>query len=957
MESYMIHGLSFTYPDRAKPALSNVSLKVRQGQFITVFGPTGGGKTTLLRQLKPILAPHGIKSGEILFCGEPIENIGHRIQSEKIGFVLQSIENQLVTDKVWHELAFGLESLGYSTAEIRLRVAEMAAFFGIEPWFYKNVSELSGGQKQLLNLASVMAMQPSVLILDEPTSQLDPIAASDFLSTVSKINRELGITVIMTEHRLEKVFPLSDRAVCLDEGRVICDDEPRRVGEALRGLGHGMFLAAPSPMRIWASAGDGRQLADCSECPVTVRDGRVWLDKLVESSSDIRLRLENPELSNKGSGFSVAGASCEETDADKQVFAIEISDVWFRYEKQSPDVIRRLSLSVKKGEFLCVVGGNGAGKTTALMLVAGLYKPQRGKIKLFGEDICKIPPARLFSDGAEGGVIGILPQNTQTLFVKKTVREDLLEIFSGRKVSREDKEKRLLQVTRLCRIETVLNSHPYDLSGGEQQRAALAKIMLLCPQILLLDEPTKGLDAAFKQELAAILKNLAADGVAIVLVSHDIEFCAEHGGDRCAMFFDGSVVTDAPKREFFSGNSFYTTAANRMARHRLPLAITANDVINALGGGKPEPTDSSETGIWDTGPVDNLKTEIRDPKPTATPETGILNSKVSHPLPLWRKLTAAVAALVLTGIIITIIVNFPGFLSFISGGSEAQRAVQDSEVWRYAAMLIILCISAFVLAVAGQVRQGTVLCLTGQGAGQGTAPFPKRLSKRTLIAAVMILVAIPLTIFVGVRFLGDRRYYFISMLIILETIFPFVLIFEGRKPQAREIVVIAVLCALGVAGRTAFFMLPHVKPIAALAIITGVAFGGEAGFLFGAITGFLSNMFFGQGAWTPWQMFAYGIIGFLAGVLFRKGLLARSRTALCVYGGFAVFVIYGVIMNSSAVLMYQADSSLKMFLIYMVQGIPLDLIHASSTVMFLGILAHPMLEKLDRIKTKYGMLR
>ena len=273
MESIRLESLSFTYPQRQTPALRDIGLTVRQGEFIVLCGPSGCGKTTLLRQLKPSMAPHGLKSGAILFEGAPLETLSPRDVASKIGFVQQSPENQIVTDKVWHELAFGLESLGLDTPAIRLRVAEMASFFGIQDWFHKSVTELSGGQKQLLSLASVMAMQPSLLILDEPTSQLDPIAASEFLGAISKINRELGVTVLLTEHRLEEALPLCSRAVVMDEGRILCSGAPRDVGHVLRESGHGMFLAMPAPMRIWS------QVKNSLPCPVTVRDGREWLNQ------------------------------------------------------------------------------------------------------------------------------------------------------------------------------------------------------------------------------------------------------------------------------------------------------------------------------------------------------------------------------------------------------------------------------------------------------------------------------------------------------------------------------------------------------------------------------------------------------------------------------------------------------------------------------------------------------
>ena len=448
METFAVRSLSFAYPEQRQDTLCDLSFSVPQGQFVTLCGPSGCGKSTLLRQLKSVLAPTGDRRGTILFEGVPLDDVGQREQSARIGFVQQSPENQIVTDKVWHELAFGLESLGYDTPTIRSRVAEMASFFGIQTWFYKNVTELSGGQKQLLNLASIMAMQPSVLILDEPTSQLDPIAASDFLATVGKVNRELGTTVILTEHRLEEAFPLSDRVLVMDKGRLIADGTPTEVGQRLRGSGHGMFLAMPTAMRVWAS------VEDEAPCPVTVRDGRSWLEDFGKRQSLLPLPAES-------------------VPAHSEENAIELEDIWFKYEKDLPDVVKGVSLTVKKGEFLALLGGNGTGKTTTLSIIGGLRKPYRGEAHLHGR-------------------VGTLPQNPQTLFVKKTVREDLFEIFKGSKLDKAVQENRVARAVQLCRLEELLDRHPYDLSGGEQQRCAMAKVLLLEPEILLLDEPTKG---------------------------------------------------------------------------------------------------------------------------------------------------------------------------------------------------------------------------------------------------------------------------------------------------------------------------------------------------------------------------------------------------------------------------------------------------------------------------------
>ena len=879
MEAFAIRDLSFAYPEQRQDTLSHLSFSIPQGQFVTLCGPSGCGKSTLLRQFKSVLAPAGYLRGEILFEGTPLAEVSHRDQSSRIGFVQQSPENQIVTDKVWHELAFGLESLGYDTPTIRSRVAEMASFFGIQTWFYKNVTELSGGQKQLLNLASIMAMQPSVLILDEPTSQLDPIAASDFLATIGKVNRELGTTILLTEHRLEEAFPLSDRVLVMDRGRLIADGTPSEVGELLRGSGHGMFLAMPTAMRVWASVNDS------SPCPITVRDGRDWLTDYAERHP-LGMIPEEKEA-----------AASEET-------AITLEDVWFKYEKDLPDVVKGVSLIVQKGEFLALLGGNGTGKTTTLSLIGGLQKPYRGEVKLNGR-------------------VGTLPQNPQTLFVKKTVREDLFEIFRGMKLEKKYQENRVARAVQLCRLVELLDRHPYDLSGGEQQRAALAKVLLLDPEILLLDEPTKGLDAEFKQIFAVILKTLQRQGVTIFMVSHDVEFCAEYA-DRCALFFDGNIVSQGRPRGFFSGNSFYTTSANRMARSQLPEAVTPRDVMAACGGSLPRSPELPE-----------------EVPPLPEPDEDSTNAKPKR-LPLWRLILAGVSGI---GAIILFshTVSQNDLSALITANGLTDKALKDIPLY----LLLVACLLVCAFSLSRKAPPPVRVQM----------PKEKRqLSRRTLTAAVSILLLIPLTIFIGAYYLGGKQYYLIALLILLETMLPFFLVFEGQKPQARELVVIAVLCAIGVVGRGAFFMLPSFKPVLALVIISGVAFGGEAGFLVGAMTMVASNVLFGQGPWTPFQMFAAGIIGFLAGVLFRKGLLRRSRVSLCIFGAICTVVIYGGIMNPAAALIYARTLNWQLLLSYYVSGIPVDLVHATATVLFLWLAAEPMLEKLDRIKTKYGLL-
>ncbi|MFR2586740.1 MAG: ABC transporter ATP-binding protein [Adlercreutzia equolifaciens] len=607
MALFAFEELTFRYPEAPRDALRDVSVAIEPGQFVLVCGQSGCGKTTLLRQFKSALAPHGNQSGRVLFDGVPLAGVPEREQVARIGFVMQDPDAQIVTDKVWHELAFVLESLGCDERTMRLRVAEMASYFGIQHWFHKNVGELSGGQKQLLNLASVMAARPDVLVLDEPTSQLDPIAASDFLATVHRINRELGTTVVMSEHRLEEVYGLADRVVVLEEGRVVADGEPRAVAGQLHRAGSPMALALPAAARIaWGVEGcPGRRSgegAPCSnsievqgssratdvsvctsmncartpsplrrpyssiveegaalqvETPLTVREGRAWLADEVAAFPPRRWALP-------------AGEVC---DSASTRAAVELRDVWFRYERDGADVLRGTTLTVPEGSLFAVVGGNGAGKSTMLRAICGVARPYRGKIAVFGRRLKDWKRAELFRGG-----VAMLPQDPLNLMVKKTVRGDLEEMLDGRSLTAEQRTAAVREVAALTDIVPLLDAHPFDLSGGEVQRAALAKVLLNEPRLLLLDEPTKGLDAFFKEKLAALLRSLTARGTTVLMVSHDVEFCASYA-DRCALFFDGDAVTTNPPRRFFASNSFYTTAANRISRGLFENAVTVEEVV------------------------------------------------------------------------------------------------------------------------------------------------------------------------------------------------------------------------------------------------------------------------------------------------------------------------------------------------------------------------------------------
>ncbi len=538
MELLAIKDLSFRYAGSDSAAISGVSFSVERGDFLAVCGATGSGKSTLLRLIKRELAPRGKAEGEILFCGKPLCELDDRKAAQKIGYVAQRPEEQIVTDRVWHELAFGLENLGLPTGVIRRRVAETACFFGIEEWFDKSTDELSGGQKQLLSLASVMVMQPELLLLDEPTARLDPIAAGDFINAVARLNRELSLTVIMISHCLEDVLPVANRVLALEGGRVAEYGETRKAVGKIKNI-PSLAGALPAAARLYSRLG-----ADC-ECPLTVREGR--------------------DLIEHNFGSSVRALPPEEYVHSKNV-ALEFSGVYFRYSREQEDVLRGLELKVYENEIFCLLGGNGSGKSTALAAAAGLIKPYAGNIRVFGKKVTD-------REFARAGLLTLLPQDVQTVFLKSTVRAELADANVT--------EGALTQ-----ELDCLMDRHPYDLSGGQQQLLALAKALAARPRLLLLDEPTRGLDAGAKAEFVSVLRKLRDGGMTVVLVTHDAELAAEIS-DRCALFFRGEIIADDVPRRFFSGNSFYTTAANRICRGYYDLVATVDDAARiCLANGK-----------------------------------------------------------------------------------------------------------------------------------------------------------------------------------------------------------------------------------------------------------------------------------------------------------------------------------------------------------------------------------
>ena len=547
-----VERLEFRYCGETRPALSDLSFTLEKGDFCLLCGATGSGKSTLLRLLKRELTPGGERTGIIRFRETDLDTVGDREAAAAIGYVSQHPDHQIVTDRVWHELAFGLENLGCPRERMHRRVAETAAFFGMESWFDSRTDELSGGQKQLLNLAAVIAMEPDLLLLDEPTARLDPVAAADFLSAVNRLNRETGLTILMAEHRLEEVLPLANRMMVLDAGRIAGQGSPRSVCSD-SGLSSSHALYLPASVRLWHA------FPSPDPCPLSVAEGRQWLEKQLapstpEKESCKKEGKEKParrlfSLSEKKPKHSPSGT------------ALSFREVSFRFSRKEHDVLRSLSLEVEEGEIFCLLGGNGSGKTTALRAAAGLITPWHGEIRLFGRPLKDYRSGSLYHHG-----IAMLPQDPRTLFLRMTVREEL------RDAGIQDPP---------FGLEALLDRHPYDLSGGEQQLLGLARVLAAEPRLLLLDEPTNGLDAAWRQRISGVLKDLRRKGLTVLMVTHDTEFAAETA-DRCAFFFRGGILSPEEPHVFFGEGRYYTTPISRITRDLLPGCLTAEETADAL---------------------------------------------------------------------------------------------------------------------------------------------------------------------------------------------------------------------------------------------------------------------------------------------------------------------------------------------------------------------------------------
>lgn len=589
MEILCGENLSFKYLEGEKDAISKLNFTINKGEFVVIMGESGCGKSTLLKMIKSELLPAGQESGRLLYKGQEIEEVEERTKVSEIGFVMQNVDAQIVTDRVYHELAFVLESLSYKTEEIRLKVGEMASYFGIEDLFRKKTDELSGGEKQLVNLASVMVTGPELLLLDEPTSKLDHIAASEFISTLHKINVELGTTIVLVEHRLEEVFSIADRVMLMEEGKLLAFDKPRQVGKFL--VNHKMIAGAPKAVVLYKEMPIPEE-----NCPLNVKEGKEYIRDNFSNTKNIfepeafciknklgqkkksNIEIKNKEisvsnakitkstnnLSNKDKAYNKGNVSGEKI--------LELKDIWFRYEKEESDVLRGVNLSVAKGEVFSLLGGNGAGKSTLFSVICGLQKPYRGKVLIDKLNIRKYKDKDFY-----GKKICMLPQEPINVFFKTQVYEDYIDVLDS-SFSLKEKESKIKKVADTLKIEGLVKKHPYDLSGGELQKCAIGKLLLLEPEIILLDEPTKGIDGCGKEELVKIIHQLKEKKVTVVTVTHDVEFAADIS-DRCGMLFDGEILAVETPHNFFGKNNFYTTAVNRMSKDIYDNVIKLEELV------------------------------------------------------------------------------------------------------------------------------------------------------------------------------------------------------------------------------------------------------------------------------------------------------------------------------------------------------------------------------------------
>lgn len=776
MEKMIIEKLSFFYEDTVRCSLQDISFDVDSGDFLLITGESGSGKTTLLKQLKPSITPKGTRTGSVKCTS--YDNL-----DDLCGYIFQNPNEQIVTEYVWHELSFALESKGEKSEEIRNKTDKIASTLGIYDLIDKKTNELSGGQKQLVSLASVLVAEPKVLLLDEPISMLDPTAQKKFLDIIYNLNRKKGITVIVSSHNVEQFLQYCSKILVLGDGKTVAFGRPKEVLTELYKNRNSIFMSFPTCCVSTAVITDGKSFSCSNEEAgkvLSVFQSHRVIDNADEFESKIVCRFEN---------------------------------ISYKYDSADRAAIENVSFLIRSGEITAILGKNGSGKTTALGVIAGFFEPQNGTVHFEKELRCFY-----------------IPQDPKMLFRKDSVNEELA-YYSNDKV----KISKLMEKFSLTKLSEM---HPFDLSGGEKQRLAAAIASLCDFDILLLDEPTKGLDHNSKAVLCEILLSIKNEGKTVVLATHDFDFCADTA--KYCYVIDNKKIYDGFVRELFLEDDLYTTSASVISKSIDHNAISKKELIASY---------SKKTDEF-SGEDDSSHNRNKAQKPQET------------------------------------------------------------------------------------------LCTV---------------NKRVDILTLLLMLVLPLTAYVCLNYMPERKYFVLCVLVVLEITAYFFIRFERSEPSADKIVLIAVMSAAAVAGRIALFAFPNFKPVLFIVIVTGLSMGPVCGFICGTVSMLVSNFMFGQGSWTIFQMFASGIIGFIAGNMKIDTSKKKNRILIAVFGFISAIVIYGGIVNPSYVLVFQSEITKEMIIASYISGIPFDVSHGAATAILLYAGSDAVIKKIKRAKIKYNI--
>lgn len=539
-----VKNFTYTYPEQDKPALSDISFSLEQGETLLLLGKSGSGKSTLGKAVTGTV-PYfygGTASGQVSIRGTDLREMEHNQRSRTVSMVFQYPEKQLILNKVHREVAFGLENIGVPEQTIRRRVFEAMQFTGITPLAEREISTLSGGQIQKVAIASALAFFPECIVLDEPISQLDPLAAEEILNLVQKINEELNITVVLIEQRTGKCFNIADKVAFIEEGKLTFFGETQEFF-ARQDSAFEPFL--PEQVRLFRALGS-------SETPLNTKQARRLL-----------AQFPAPAVSPKEK---TAGKSTQPAAP-----AIVFQNVSTGYGKAN--VLERFSAVIGKGESVALLGANGAGKTTLLKTLVGL-RPFKGNLLLNGTGCDKMKQREI------ARTIGYVSQNPDDYLTQETVRDELL--FTARHLGITDFTTVVDLMDELS-LTPYAEQNPRDLSGGQKQRVAIASALVASPEMLVLDEPTRGIDPSLKQSLAELLKKLNRKGVTILLVTHDVEFACVVS-NRFWILYKGQLLADGPKEEVFTESLFYTTAIHKLCAVQNPELFTLKEAIQYFCG-------------------------------------------------------------------------------------------------------------------------------------------------------------------------------------------------------------------------------------------------------------------------------------------------------------------------------------------------------------------------------------